>query len=56
MGILAYTVYANLIYMCRSWITDGAIPSILGMWWIHVLVLISALIWLQRQGRVVGKG
>lgn len=56
MGILAYTVYANLIYMCRSWIADGAIPSILGMWWIHVLVLIAALIWLQRQGRVVGKG
>jgi len=56
MGILAYTVYANLIYMCRSWIAEGAIPAILGMWWIHVLVLIVALIWLQRQGRVVGKG
>ena len=56
MGILAYTVYANLIYMSRSWIAEGAIPAILGMWWIHVLVLIVALVWLQRQGRVVGKG
>ena len=56
LGILAYTVYANVLYMCRSWLSEGAIPVALGMWWVHLLVLIVALVWLQRQGRVVGRG
>ena len=56
LGILAYTVYANLLYMCRGWITEGTIPAALGMWWVHVLVLVVALLWLRRQGRMVGTG
>jgi lipopolysaccharide export system permease protein len=55
MGILAYTVYANLLYLSRGWIAEGVIPTVFGMWWVHVLVLVIALVWLQRQGRVVGR-
>lgn len=55
LGILAYTVYANLLYVSRGLITKGVIPAGLGMWWIHVLVLVAALLWLHRQGRVVGR-
>jgi hypothetical protein len=42
--------------MSRNWLLKGDIPIGLGMWWIHVLVLAIALIWLQLQGRVVGRG
>jgi lipopolysaccharide export system permease protein len=56
LGILAYTTYANVLYMCRNWVSSGDIPAFLGMWWVHLLVLAIALIWLQRQGRMVGKG
>ena len=56
LGILTYMVYANLLYMCRSWISKGEMPAWLGMWWVHALVLVVALIWLQRQGRMVGMG
>jgi lipopolysaccharide export system permease protein len=56
LGILAYAVYVNVLYMSRNWLLKGDIPIVLGMWWIHVLVLAIALIWLQLQGRVVGKG
>jgi lipopolysaccharide export system permease protein len=56
LGILAYAVYVNVLYMSRNWLLKGDIPIALGMWWIHVLVLAIALIWLQLQGRVVGKG
>jgi lipopolysaccharide export system permease protein len=56
MGILAYTAYANLLYLCRSWIGAGELPALLGMWWVHALVLVIALVWLRRQGRMVGKG
>ena len=56
LGILAYTVYANLIYMCRNWLSEGSIPPFIGMWWVHALVLVGAVVWLRRQGRMVGKG
>jgi lipopolysaccharide export system permease protein len=56
LGILAYAVYVNVLYMSRNWLLKGDIPIGLGMWWIHVLVLAIALIWLQLQGRVVGRG
>jgi len=56
LGILAYTVYANMLYMSRGWLANGDIPPVLGMWWIHALVLVISLLWLRRQGRMVGKG
>jgi lipopolysaccharide export system permease protein len=56
LGILAYAIYVNTLYMCRNWLLKGDMPIALGMWWVHALVLLIALIWLQRQGRVVGKG
>jgi lipopolysaccharide export system permease protein len=56
LGILTYTVYANVLYMCRAWVSKGDLSPWLGMWWVHLLALIIALIWLQRQGRMVGRG
>lgn len=56
LGILAYAVYVNTLYMCRNWLLKGDMPMALGMWWVHLLVLVVALIWLRRQGRVVGRG
>jgi lipopolysaccharide export system permease protein len=56
LGVLAYTVYANVLYMCRNWLMKGDLPALPGMWWVHLLVLITALVWLHRQGRMVGRG
>ena len=56
LGIFAYTVYVNVLYMSRGWVANGDIPPMLGMWWVHLLVLGTALIWMRRQGRMVGKG
>lgn len=56
LGILAYTIYANVLYMCRNWVAKGELGALPGLWWAHLLVLVIALIWLQRQGRMVGKG
>ena len=56
LGILAYAVYVNTLYMSRNWLLKGDMPMALGMWWVHILVLVVALIWLRRQGRVVGRG
>jgi len=56
LGILTYTIYANILYVWRSWIANGDLPPVLGLWWVHLLVFITALVWLKRQGRMVGKG
>jgi lipopolysaccharide export system permease protein len=56
LGIMAYGTYVNTLYMCRNGLLKGDLPPALGMWWVHVLVLLTTLIWLRRQGRVVGRG
>ncbi len=56
LGILAYAVYANVLFMSRGWVASGDLSPALGLWWVHALVLVIALLWLQRQGRMVGKG
>ena len=56
LGILAYVVYANVLYMCRNWLAKGDMPPWLGMWWVHLLAVVIAVVWLQRQGRIVGNG
>jgi lipopolysaccharide export system permease protein len=56
LGILAYTVYANILYMCRAWMARGELAAFPGLWWVHVLVLLVALVWLRQQGRMVGRG
>lgn len=56
LGILLYVVYANLLYMSRSWVADGILPLFTGMWWVHLVFGVSAVFWLHRQGRKVGSG
>lgn len=53
LGILAYIIYANVLYMSRSWTANGALPIALGTWWVHALTLVIAVLWLRRQGRAV---
>lgn len=56
LGILAYTVYANVLYMSRGWVASGELSPLVGMWWVHIVVLVAAVVWLRRQGRMVGQG
>lgn len=55
LGILAYALYANTLNLCRAWVADGELPAALGLWWVHGLVFLTALVWLHRQGRMVGR-
>jgi lipopolysaccharide export system permease protein len=51
MGILVYLLYGNLLYLCRSWMIEGALPTWLGMWWVHLIFLVISFAWVRRQGR-----
>ncbi len=39
-AILIYFTYSNLLGVCRNLIKKGAIPDWLGMWWVHLLLLL----------------
>lgn len=55
LGVLVYAVYANMLNLSRTWVANDTIPSFIGMWWVHGIVLLLALLWLNRQGRMVGR-
>jgi len=52
LGILVYLLYGNLLYLCRSWIAEGVLPAIVGMWWVHLIFLTISFVWIRRQGRI----
>jgi len=51
LGILVYVLYGNLLYLCRSWMTDGHLPTYIGMWWVHIVFLVFSFVWVRQQGR-----
>lgn len=51
LGILVYLLYGNLLYLCRSWMIEGVLPTSIGMWWVHAIFLVISFVWVQRQGR-----
>ncbi len=51
LGILVYLLYGNMLYLCRSLVADGLLPTYIGMWWVHVVFLAISFVWVRRQGR-----
>lgn len=52
LGIMIYVVYNNLLTVARSSLGKGEIPALLGMWWVHGLLLLMLLLLLWRQNRL----
>ncbi len=49
VGILVYVIYANLLIVGQSWIDKGRVSPAFGLWWVHALVLVLALVLITRQ-------
>jgi lipopolysaccharide export system permease protein len=49
LAILIYFGYSNLISAARVWIEKGQVDPRLGVWWVHLLVVLLALFLLHRQ-------
>ena len=49
VAILIYVIYSNLLGMSQTWVEQGTVPGMLGLWWVHAVL--AALIWwlLARQ-------
>lgn len=52
VAILIYILYSNLLGVGKTWIESGTIPAVLGLWWVHLLVLSLGIYLLYRQGQL----
>lgn len=51
-AVITYIFYINLLFLARRWVEQGAVPVILGMWWVHIsaiLLVLMALFYKQRK-------
>lgn len=46
-AILLYVLYANMMFIGRDWLSQGKIPAVLGLWWLHALMVLLAVILLM---------
>jgi len=54
LGIMIYVVYNNLLTVARSALGKSEIPSGIGLWWVHGLLLLVLFLILWRQNRMAG--
>lgn len=48
-AVLVYVIYSNMLGISRNWVEHEAIPSSLGLWWVHGLMLVVVLVVLWPQ-------
>jgi len=49
-AILIYAIYANMMFVAKDWVAHAKISGYIGMWWLHLLLLLVALwYWLDPQ-------
>ena len=44
IAVLVFALYANLALAGRTWLAHGRTPPALGLWWVHGLFLLGALL------------
>lgn len=51
VAILVYIIYNNMMGVARSWIDSGVISPLLGMWWVHALMVLAiAGLYVRQRG------
>ena len=51
-SLLLFIVYYNLLAIARTWVEHGVLQSYIGVWWVHAIVLLLAIL-LQNRDRIV---
>lgn len=50
-AVLAYLIYSNLLGIANTWVARGLVPTAVGMWWVHVVLLIGVVaLWTRQFG------
>ena len=51
MPVLVFIIYFNLMGTAKAWVEQGVIPTVIGIWWVHLLPVALALL-LLNGGRL----
>jgi lipopolysaccharide export system permease protein len=51
LAVLVYFLYYQVLIAARTWVESGTVPSALGIWWVHALALIGAILLLAPKPR-----
>ena len=49
LGVLVYTIYSNLLGVARTWVEYGKVSPLVGVWWVHGLMLVVIAVMLFRH-------
>jgi len=52
IGLLVFIIYYNLLSAGKAWVEQGDVPPVVGIWWVHALMLGLALATLALQNGV----
>ncbi len=55
VGLLLYIVYTNLLSIAQVWVAHQVVPDWVGMWWVHAVAALFALLLLVRQSGVFAR-
>jgi lipopolysaccharide export system permease protein len=48
-GLLIYIVFTNLISIGKTWIVSGKVSTVIGLWWVHALMLALVVFLVMQQ-------
>lgn len=51
IAVLVYSVYVNVLALAKGWTEREVVPSELGLWWVHLLVLFACVFLNYQQMR-----
>ena len=49
IGVLVYVIYFHLLYVGQIWLEQATLPSWLGLWWVHLILVLYGLWHWRRQ-------
>lgn len=49
VGIGAYLLYSQLLGVGEAWIAKGKVPDVVGLWWVHALMLVWASVLIAQR-------
>jgi lipopolysaccharide export system permease protein len=51
LPVLVFIIYFNLMGTAKAWVEQGVIPPSIGIWWVHLLPVLLAVV-LLNGGRL----
>ena len=49
IAIVLYILLSNMLNIGRTWLQEGQVPTWVGLWWVHIVIVIVAIVLILRQ-------